>query len=116
MRKGKPGDKHVLKEETTGGLDGHEARSMPVAEDTRDVVEPVPYAFRSFDRQLIIPDKRLINQANPTLWELHSDRQVYLTALNRTVPSAGPAISFAGLIPDMDHYNGRGGRVFPALR
>ncbi len=113
LRNEAPGDKHVNKEENTGGLPGHEARSMPVAEDTRAVVPPVRYAFRSFDRQYLIPDKRLINQANPTLWETHSDRQVYLTALHRTAPSGGPALTFCGLIPDMDHYNGRGGRAFP---
>ena len=113
LRDGKPGDKHVNKEENTGGLPLHESRSMPVAQDTRDVVTPARYGFRSFDRQYIIPDKRLINQANPKLWERHSGRQVYLTALNRTIPSAGPAVSFSAAMPDMDHYNGRGGRVFP---
>ena len=107
------GDRTSTKEETTGGIPGHEARSMPVAQDTRDIVEPVPYAFRSFDRQLIIPDKRLINRENPTLWETHSDRQVYLTAPSDKSPTDGPALTFSALIPDAHHYNGRGGRVFP---
>ena len=39
--------------------------------------------------------------------------QVYITALNRFAPSKGPAISFTALIPDLDHYCGRGGRVLP---
>jgi hypothetical protein len=39
---------------------------------------------------------------------------VYLTAVTRTSPSAGPALTFTGLIPDYDHYKGSfGGRVFP---
>ena len=113
LRNGKPGDKHVNKEENTGGFPGHESRAVPVAQDSRDAVTPTRYGFRSFDRQFIIPDKRLLNQANPTLWKTHSLRQVYLTALNRTIPSSGPAISFSAAVPDMDHYNGRGGRVFP---
>ncbi len=72
------------------------------------------YGFRSFDRQWIIPDNRLINRPNPTLWALHSQRQVYLTALARTAPTSGPAVTFTGLIPDLDHYKGSfGGRAFP---
>jgi len=73
----------------------------------------VRYGFRSFDRQWIIPDNRLINRPNPELWALYSGRQVYMTALSRLTPSTGPAITFTGLIPDLDHYHGRGGRVFP---
>jgi hypothetical protein len=75
------------------------------------------YGFRSFDRQWIIPDNRLINQPNAELWELRSDRQVYLTALSQTSPSNGPALTFTGLVPDLDHYKGSfGGRVFPLWR
>lgn len=117
MRNGALGDKHVGKEETTGGLPGHESRSMPVAEDTREAVRPMRYGYRSFDRQWIIPDKRLLNQVNPTLWEGHSTRQVYLTALTRTSPSSGPAVTLTGLVPDMDHYKGSfGGRIYPLWR
>ena len=112
LRGGKPGDKHVHKP-LRQGLRGHEFRPGPVASDTGAVVPPVRYGHRSFDRQWIIPDGRLINQPNPTLWETHSSRQVYLTALHRTAPSAGPAVTFSSVIPDLDHYNGRGGRVFP---
>ena len=32
------------------------------------VLPPVRYGFRSFDRQWIIPDNRVINQPNPELW------------------------------------------------
>ena len=98
------------------GLAGHEFRSMSVANDSGPVVEPCRYAFRSFDRQWIIPDKRLINQPNPTLWSTHSDRQIYLTAPEDRTPTAGPAVSFTELIPDLHHYHGRGGRVFPLWR
>ena len=114
LRGGKPGDKHVNKEENTGGFPRHESRSMPVAQDTRDVVTPTRYGFRSFDRQYIIPDKRLINQANPKLWAADSDRQLYLTAFTRDSPTSGPAVTFTGHVPDLHHYKGSfGGRVFP---
>ena len=98
------------------GLSGHEFRSMSVANDSGSVVVPCRYAFRSFDRQWIIPDKRLINQPNPTLWSTHSNRQIYLTAPEDRTPTAGPAASFSDLIPDLHHYHGRGGRVFPLWR
>jgi hypothetical protein len=40
-----------------------------------------------------------------------------LTALARTSPTTGPAVTFTGLIPDLDHYKGSfGGRVFPLWR
>ena len=106
------GDKHIHKS-LRRGLRGHEFRAGPVASDTGAVIRPARYGHRSFDRQWIIPDGRLINRPNPTLWETHSNRQVYMTALHRTAPSAGPAVTFSAAIPDLDHYNGRGGRVFP---
>ncbi len=112
LRNDKVGDKHVGKV-LSEGLTGHEYRAVSVGKDKGKVVAPVRYGFRSFDRQWIIPDNRLLNQPNPTLWEGHSARQVYLTALNRTAPSSGPGLTFTAYVPDLDHYNGRGGRIFP---
>ncbi|MCP9221490.1 N-6 DNA methylase [Erythrobacter sp. LQ02-29] len=77
------------------------------------VRQGIRYGFRSFDRQWIIPDKRVINRPNPGLWEGFSKNQTILTALTRLSPQNGPAISFLGHIPDLDHFHGRGGRVFP---
>ena len=96
------------------GLPGYKARTKPVADDKDPCVPPEHYGFRSFDRQWIIPDNRVINRPNPELWKIRSDRQVYLTALSRTSPSSGPAVTLTGLVPDLDHYKGSfGGRVFP---
>jgi hypothetical protein len=106
------GDKTPTKASKVG-LAGHEFRSQSVASDKAKAITPIRYAFRSFDRQWIIPDNRLINRSNPTLWKSWSDRQVFVTALERASPKNGPAISLTNLIPDLDHYNGRGGRVYP---
>jgi hypothetical protein len=95
------------------GLHGHEHRSISVALDKGDVVTPIRYGFRSFDRQWIIPDNRLLNRPNPKLWEAHSGRQVYLTVPHDRTPTNGPALTVTALIPDLHHYAGRGGRVFP---
>ena len=110
--KGKLGDRHT-KRIVKDGLPGYPGNAKSVADEQGPSAEPVRYGFRSFDRQWIIPDNRLINRPNPKLWEVRSDQQVYLTALSRTSPSTGPAITVTGLVPDLDHYNGRGGRVFP---
>ena len=112
LRGGKPGDKHLNKP-LREGLYGHEFRPGPVASDTVAVIRPVRYGYRSFDRQWIIPDGRLINQPNPTLWNVFSCQQVYMTALQAHALTAGPAVTFSASIPDVHHYNGRGGRVFP---
>src|SRR6266571_4288155 len=57
---------------------------------------------------------RLLNQPNPTIWNTHSEAQIYLTSLSRTSPSSGPALTFTSSIPDLDHYKGSfGGRAFP---
>jgi predicted helicase len=112
LRNGRLGDKHSQKV-VRKALYGQVNRTLSVAKDDAGIHTPQQYGFRSFDRQFIIPDARLINQPNPTLWALHSCNQVYLTALSRTSASSGPALTFTGLVPDLDHYSGRGGRVFP---
>jgi hypothetical protein len=112
LRNGQPGDKHSNKL-VTSRLNGYEARLTPVASDQGPCLPPVHYGFRSFDRQWIIPDNRLINQPNPRLWDMHSERQLYLTSSFDVSPSGGPGLTFTALIPDLNYYNGRGGRVFP---
>lgn len=42
--------------------------------------------------------------------------QVFLTAPHDRAATAGPAITLVAIIPDLHHYNGRGGRVFPLWR
>jgi hypothetical protein len=109
------GDKTSTKS-TSKGLAGHEARLEPVSADAKSVIRPVRYAFRTLDRQWIIPDNRLINRPNPTLWDAYSHRQLHLTGLERASTTLGPAIFLTHLIPDLDHYHGRGGRVYPLWR
>jgi hypothetical protein len=112
MRNGRPGDKHIDKE-LRSGLAGHTFRSQSVRADSQPAIRPTRFAMRTLDRQWIIPDGRLINQANPTLWETNSSAQIFLTATRDVTPINGPACSFSKDIPDLNHYHGRGGRVFP---
>ncbi len=109
---GQPADKHSRKA-AKSGLSGHEYRAPSVANDRGPIVNPTRYGFRSFDRQWVIPDNRLLNRSNPTLWKEYSGSQIYLTAPHDRSATAGAALTFTELIPDLHHYNGRGGRVFP---
>ncbi|PXA86594.1 DNA methyltransferase [Nostoc sp. 3335mG] len=108
---GKPGDKHLHKA-SSRGLHGHEHRDSPVSADQDAVIEPTAYAFRSFDRQYVIPDARLINRSNPALWSGQSKSQVYITALDHPAPTTGLGFTMTALVPDLHHFSGRGGRVY----
>lgn len=111
--KGAPRDRHVNRVVTTE-LAGFPVRERIVANEQGNLTPPIPFGFRSFDRQWIIPDARLINQANPTLWSMRSNRQIYLTAFTEESPTGGPALTATALIPDLHHYKGSfGGGVFP---
>ena len=131
LRNGEPGDRHIGR----AGFDliGRE-QLEPVAlgfqdrnskdEDRREkstlalkLQAPARYGFRSFDRQWIIPDSRVINQPNPGLWSAYGSKQVYLCALMAHSPSGGPALTGTALIPDLHQYKGSfGGRVFALWR
>jgi hypothetical protein len=116
LRRGKAGDKHSNKV-VSKPLHGFPAQNKSIAGETAGEVSPVQYGFRSFDRQYIIPDARVINQPNPELWLSRSGDQIYLTAFSEESPSSGPALTFTSLVPDVHHYKGSfGGRVFPLWR
>jgi hypothetical protein len=116
LRGNQPGDKHLGKI-VEKSLSGHKHPALAVKDDKTLGSAPIRYGYRSFDRQWLLPDARLINQPNPALWEGWSTAQVYLTALRAHPPSGGPALSITGLIPDLDHYRGSfGGRVYPLWR
>jgi hypothetical protein len=128
LRNGKPGDKHIAKaakasgmnrdgiqsiEQALSNIESNDPGVKSVSEKALQLVEPRLIGYRSFDRQWIIPDSRLINQSNPNLWDKFSQQQIYLTALMSHSPSSGPSVTLTSLIPDLSHYKGSfGGRVF----
>ncbi|KWW99053.1 N-6 DNA methylase [Carbonactinospora thermoautotrophica] len=99
-------------EQVTGLCD----RVEPVAETAGPGAEPVPVGYRSFDRQWLLPDNRLIDRIRPELWRVRGDRQVFVTEQHAEPLDAGPGLTFSAFVPDMHHYNGRGGRVLPLFR
>lgn len=72
--------------------------------------------YRSFDRQWIIPDIRLLDRPRPELWEAQVPDQLFLVEQSSKPIKSGPGVVFSGLIPDMDYFKGsEGGRALPAL-
>lgn len=113
MRRGEVAARHIRKV-VYEGLGSYPTRKVPLIEDDDAPLGAIRYGFRSFDRQYIFADIRLLNDQRPQLWECFGPAQVYLTALMASSPSGGPACSFTSCPPDQDHYKGSfGGRVFP---
>jgi len=77
----------------------------------------VRYGFRSFDRQYLIADERVIDRFRADLWRIHGENQVYLISHLGAPIRSGLAIVFTCLIPDTDHFKSHnGGRVIPLYR
>jgi hypothetical protein len=83
-------------------------RLTPVALLERDAPEPelVRYAFRSFDRQWLAKDARLIDRPSPILWSIAGEAQIFLTTLLNHPLGAGPAVVASGTVPDLHHFRG----------
>jgi hypothetical protein len=75
----------------------------------------VRVGYRTFDRQWILPDNRLMDQARPVLWGARVPGQVFTIEQHSKTIENGPGLVFSSLIPDMDHFNNRGGRALPFL-
>lgn len=70
----------------------------------------VRYAYRSFDRQYLFADARMLDRPGPSLWYVHSERQIYLTSLFNLPLGFGPALTACCHIPDRHHFSGRGSK------
>jgi hypothetical protein len=84
----------------------------------KDMRRPIPYDFRSFDRQYIIPDNRVGDYFRPSLWHAHSEAQLYLSSLFNHPLGTGPALTACGYVPDRHHFRGSyGGKdIIPLYR
>lgn len=77
----------------------------------------VRYAYRSFDRQYVFADARLLDRPSPDLWATHGNRQVFLTTAFTQALSMGPALTACVEIPDLHHFLGRGAKdIVPLYR
>ncbi|MYG94621.1 MAG: N-6 DNA methylase [Acidimicrobiia bacterium] len=87
--------------------------------DREDRFESVElYGYRSFDRQWLIADQRLIDRAGSDMWQARGPRQVFLTTLTSTKLGRGPALTVSPYVPDLHHFRGSYGakNVMPLYR
>lgn len=100
-----------------GTLDTHQETRTPFTDESFIPDAPLVRAgYRSFDRQWVIADSRLIHDCRRPLWDGRIDGQVYVAELHTEHPRRGPAVSFTALLPDMHFFRGSGGgRVLPML-
>ncbi|MCZ7456701.1 type ISP restriction/modification enzyme [Streptomyces sp. WMMC940] len=91
----------------------HPDRSMEREKDTKPRL--VRIALRSFDRQWLIADNRVLDFPRPDLWESLQPGQIFLNQQSSHEIGSGPALVATALLPDTHHFNGRGGRVHPVL-
>jgi hypothetical protein len=74
----------------------------------------VRIGYRTFDRQYIIADKRLLERARPELWAARIPGQLFLNELHANMLRPGPGTTFSALIPDTDFFKGsESGRALP---
>jgi hypothetical protein len=113
----------LLKETTTSALavtrtplPGQPRRHLPLSEEHGEPTDPVQVGYRSFDRQWVLPDSRLLDRPRPELWLVASERQIFTVEQHAQPITGGPALTFSSAIPDVDCFMGRGGRVLPLYR
>ena len=94
------------------------SRLAPVASlrsnDSPDGIERV--AFRSFDRQWCLADRRVIDMPRPPLWKTRGKDQIFFVTLVGDSPTRGPALVATPYVPDLNSFNNRGGLAFPGYR
>lgn len=81
-----------------------------------EAVSIVRYSFRSLDRQWLLADSRVLDRPSPELWQVRGPKQLFFTCLNAVPTEAGPTVSIAPYIPDLNYFHGRSGKVLPVFR
>jgi len=76
--------------------------------------DPVLVAYRSFDRQWVIPDNRLMEMARTSLWAVRSSRQIFVSEDIQPIKN-GPGLIFCAHVPDIDHFHGSEGSLVRPL-
>lgn len=89
---------------------------LPRLTESEDLPVISAYGFRSFDRQYIFNDPRLIDRRRDSLWDVAGPDQIYIATQHNQVISTGPGLVFTRDVPDQHHFNGRGGRIVPLYR
>ena len=97
------GDRSI--DSMTSPLPGFRRAERPIATEGGPCPEPVMVSYRSFDRQWVIPDNRLMERSRTALWAVRSCRQIYISEDIQPLRS-GPGLIFCSYVPDIDHFHG----------
>ncbi|MGW7271226.1 type ISP restriction/modification enzyme [Streptomyces sp. NPDC054864] len=96
-------------------LPGQPDHQQPIGDEAETAPHLIRIAMRSFDRQWLVADSRVIDFPRTELWEGIQPGQLFLNQQSSHEISTGPAVMATALIPDTHHFNGRGGKVMPIL-
>ena len=119
--------KELFKNSPTGRKVDGTAPALPPTTETAPSISKLPqgspilnvqrYAFRSFDRQWLIADARVIDRPNPSLWQAIGPRQIFLTSMLTDIIGNGPSSVATSLLPDLHHFCNRGAKdIIPLWR
>lgn len=110
-------DAHLdVKRAPLPGDDTHQNTNKPLRDTPVPSAQPIQVGYRSFDRQWIIPDHRVMDMPRRDLWEARVPGQVFVVELHARALKPGPALTFSALIPDFHFFKGsEGGRTLPYL-
>ncbi|QIY66414.2 SAV_2336 N-terminal domain-related protein [Streptomyces sp. RPA4-2] len=106
-------------EKIHNALPGRAPHGVPLSREESGRPDVVRIGMRSFDRQWLIADERVIDRPRPGLWAALRQGQIFLNQPSASDPPrwSGPAVVATSLLPDMHHFAGRGGgRVHPVLQ
>lgn len=87
----------------------------PILGETTTTPALARVGYRAFDRQWVVADPRVMDMPRRDLWAARRPGQVFVIEQHRHSFQTGPGLIFSALIPDFDHFNGRGGRALPFL-
>ncbi|MCJ0700912.1 hypothetical protein FRIG_07175 [Frigoribacterium faeni] len=96
----------------------HERKPLlPIAKlERKDLPEALTrYGYRSFDRQWVVADPRVLTYPKRELWRMRGKLQIFLTTLTSTALGQGPVLTATPYVPDLHHFRGSyGGKdIFP---
>lgn len=97
-------------------LPGH-SHSGTIRDETGPCPDPVRVIFRSFDRQWLIPDRRVIHSPSPNLWRAErTPGQIFLSHNHADPAGHGPATVVSAHMPIQGHFNARNDTTIPLWR
>lgn len=75
------------------------------------------YLWRFLDRHFAFEDNRINDRMGGILWDLASEKQVFLLTMSTKVLGVGAGLGVSAAVPDKDAFCGRGGKdVIPLYR